>query len=668
MRFCIQRISKTESSKSLKKIENTPSAINLDSFVGILTPLLYRNEEIFMKVFKENMRIFEQGRTLMVGLKDGKSLESHDVIGPRGEGIIEKIVDELILALMAQWIKLSSLPQNEKFGGCNKRSNPLPLVPPAYSPLNISISDLLVLLADLVTSVPGLATCIHKFHLSTAVERVPTEMKSIVRYCLSEMKHVVTGETLHSTSFMTFLVHYLLTCQQIFPLESGPMEQSSSSSEIQSDEDKNKKDTILLLGKSIADSPAYLLAALLARPGDGRRRTMKEFLNAFKLHDHPLDTTEKLKAVSILSSTLQKYLTTHPAWKRSEMLVLPTKDLLDMMSTQKAYQLLSDDLCSISLDHPLAQQISLDLAAPLEVLIRKGISDIQTDSITTPISQQRKRLHNFDLSIQQCTQEVAVSSTPGPGGNSTEPHSRTESSQISNDLPIEVSMSEYVSPVDDQDFEHRDIYHSDGDDDPEEEDEVDDEDDDDDDEEEEDDDEDENSDDDDDHDEQGVSFYVDEDGGEMSSGDDEPQEEEEMDVVNPHQYDEPLHVEQGTAENEQEDGVDDEDEDEDEPADEHAENMVDHLLSMFSGSDIIIDDGHDVDEDQEDEDENPEEEGNVEQEMFLNGEIENPELESEFRRTANSPVDDEEGDDDDGGGIDPTFLVNRLEDDDVQLE
>jgi len=61
-------LSKTEISSGLKRQDN--SAITLESFLGILTPLLYRNEEIFLSVFKAHLRVFEHGRVLMVGLKD----------------------------------------------------------------------------------------------------------------------------------------------------------------------------------------------------------------------------------------------------------------------------------------------------------------------------------------------------------------------------------------------------------------------------------------------------------------------------------------------------------------------------------------------------------------------------------------------------------------------
>lgn len=657
MRFCIQRISKTESSNSLKRQDHLlPSAITLESFLGILTPLLYRNEEVFLSVFKAHLRVFEHGRVLMVGLKDSSQEISND---HKTEGHVQMIVDEVLMLIMFQWIRITSLQQDEIIVGCNRRSSP-PSVDSFASGLNLPLSDLLILLADLITSVPGLATCIHKFQLSHALERFPPEMHVFLKFCLSDMKHVITGDPLHSSSFLTFLVHYLLISQHTVgtsPLSANQApDQISQDGGVEETDQKRREMLASLLGKSMTDSPAYLVAALLARPGDGRRRTMKELLNALKIHDHHVDTTEKLKAVSILAATFQKYQTINPAWKRSEMLVVPTKELLEMMSLQKAYQTFSDILCAIRLDHPLAQQISLDLAVPLEILIRKGISDCPpvTDLISTPILHQRKRISHVDTSqiLPHISTSTNLSQPPTDLSHhptSVSAPSRTEQSQMNSDLPIEASMSEYIPRSDDQELDQV-MYQSDDGEEEEEEEEVDD--DDEDDEEEDDDaDEEEDEDDDDDHDDDpGVSFYADEDEAEMSS------EEEDDDESNQNMSGEfvQLPVQEEHA---GEDHTHDENQGDDDDA--HTENVVNHLFSVFNGA------PNEEEVDEEDDDNEEDGAGDVEQEVFLNGEMENPELESELRRMASSPAEYDDGDDDDPtGGLDSGYLVNHLEDDD----
>jgi hypothetical protein len=679
MRFCVQRISKTESSKSLKRLDSSlPTAITLESFLATLTPLLYRNEQIFMSVFRTHMRVIEFGRVLMVGLKDS-SQEPGPELGNRAEGYVQGIVDEILMLIMLQWIRLCSLQREEIFVGSNRKTD----VPPpieSSSKLNLSISDLLILLADLITSVPGLATCIHKFQLSSALERFGSESQSCLKYCLGDMKHVVTGEPLHSTSFLTFLVHYLLVSQFTMPNTSTPptpdplnvLDQSESESapviSVEESEKKKKETIASIVGKSIADSPAYLVAALLARPGDGRRRTMKELFNALKLHDHALDTTEKLKAISILATTIQKYQIVNPAWRRSEMLVVPTKDLLDMMSSQRAFQLLSDVLCAIRLDHPLAQQISLDLAVPLEILIRKGFPATQS------VPPQRRRSTLTDTSLSQ---NITSDEFPGPiiADQSpvllTEPVplQPTDHSQL-NDLPIEASISEYIPQADDHEFGDSVVYHSDeGEEEEEVEEEEEEEDDDEDDDEEEEDDDDEVDEDDDEDDQHpNVSYYVDEAADGMSS--DGEENNQNMDVVD-HDYPQvPVQDVINHHEGEEDDHEEDDEDDEDEDDDAHQEDLVDQFFSILTNGANHAGDAPDNDE--EDDLDNPDE-GNadVEQEIFLNGDLENPEIDSELRRMANSPVeDDDEGEDDDPvGGLDSGFLVNHLEDDDdVQIE
>jgi hypothetical protein len=669
MRFCIQRISKTESSTTgaLKRQDHlVPSAITLESFLGILTPLLYRNEEVFLAVFKAHMRVFEHGRVLMVGLKDASQEVSNE---HKTEGHVQMIVDEVLMLIMLQWIRITSLQQDEILIGCNRRSSP-PSIDSFASGLKLPLSDLLILLADLITSVPGLATCIHKFQLPHALERFAPEMHPVLKFCLSDMKHVVTGDPLHSSSFITFLVHYLLVSQHTVPHTASPSSTTNHGSDpegkVEEGDQKRKEMLTSVLGKSMTDSPAYLVAALLARPGDGRRRTMKELLNALKIHDHPVDTTEKLKAVSILAATFQKYQTVNPAWRRSEMLVVPTKELLEMMSFQKAYQTFSDVLCGIRLDHPLAQQISLDLAVPLEILIRKGISDCPpaTESAPTPAVHQRKRIAPVDTSSSSSQnpplEEFHASTSTDLSQPPTTPSAppRSEQIQLNSDLPIEVSMSDYIPRSDDQELDQVMYQSDDGEEEEEEEEEeVEDDDEEDDDEDDEDDDVDDDEDDDDQDDDPGVSFYADEeDEAEMSSEDEESNQNMNGEFVQVPAQDE------HRGEDHDHDGNEGEEDDE-----AHAEDVVDQILSVLSnGGGTEGGHGDEDDEEDDEDDENPEDgAGDVEQEIFLNGEMENPELESELRRMASSPAEYDDGDDDDPtGGLDAGYLVNHLEDDD----
>jgi hypothetical protein len=72
------------------------------------------------------------------------------------------------MLIMFQWIRISSLQQDEVSIGCNRRSGPPPSIDSFASALNLPLSDLLIFLADLITSVPGLVTCIQSMTYSPA--------------------------------------------------------------------------------------------------------------------------------------------------------------------------------------------------------------------------------------------------------------------------------------------------------------------------------------------------------------------------------------------------------------------------------------------------------------------------------------------------------------------
>lgn len=72
LKLCIQRLSTSDSKNSRKVDGAPPSTIPLESFIGVITPLLYRNEEIFMSVFKNQMKLFEHKGIVMVGINEKK--------------------------------------------------------------------------------------------------------------------------------------------------------------------------------------------------------------------------------------------------------------------------------------------------------------------------------------------------------------------------------------------------------------------------------------------------------------------------------------------------------------------------------------------------------------------------------------------------------------------
>jgi len=506
MKLCIQRVHKSETKGpfSYRQDENSDKQrVSLKRFLEMLCPLLYRNQYVFMKVFRSTMRVYTSRGTEFVTFKSAPAEATHSsssdtkctvtdnteqppsttpLLAPSHMAVVQSIVDELLVLLFRQWVRLGRIEQE---GAELKESN-----------IKLPIAEILIILGDLVTSVPGLATCLHKFDLVSVRQRLPEEVHDVLSMCLQNMRHAVTGEALNSTHFMAFLVHYLVVSKYTTVIGKSPVSESADTSSEDSVEKKESKTAALIVGSKISDAPSYLLAALVARPGDGRRRSLKELLGALKLHGCSLDSTDKLKAVAILATTIQGYHYLKPSWRQSEMLVLPTKDIFALMTSLKYYRVLSDAMCAIKLDHPLAHQAALFIAGPLETFIKKGLQDSEGTIGHAPVTESKR--------TSRC-RSSSVGSGDDPSNTATTDQTRVENStqsghsqELSDNLPIEDSNPEFASvpePSYHEDDVNSSFMHSE---DEEEEDEDDDDDDDDDDEDDELDDDDEDDDDDDD--------------------------------------------------------------------------------------------------------------------------------------------------------------------------
>ena len=513
MKCCVQRIHRNEvKSGYLPRSQRQQTQIALKTFLEMLSPLLYRNQSIFMEVFRENIRVTRpsDSSNLIVSLKESTSIcekgadhaadsvegaseavpaqphttpSSSDrpvvtTLTPSSQRIVQSVVDNLLVLICQQWTRFR-LAQREspdaQVVGCNQKSRPpaVLLDESAYM-IKLSLADLLVIVADLVSSVPGLATCIHKFNLTSSMERLPTTCHGVLRYCLEDMTHAVTGEALHSSYFVTFLVHYLIMAASLC----ASSDKSAKHTPPREDtlpvgtRDEEKESTIA--GKSFGEAPAYLLATLLARPGDGRRRCLKEIVSAFKLQHHTLDSTSKLQAVSVLASITNDYHTPKASWRRSEMLVLPTKEIHSMMASMKFHTVLSEALCAVSLEHPLALDVSLALAVPLDAMIRRKAHEnsergtdqaspepssssslsvsaaAATPSTSRPAMPTAPTSHEMDVqdTAERSGEEGRVTASGLRVRSMSDQHSEneTDTQRLLNDsLPIEDHSSEYAT-------------------------------------------------------------------------------------------------------------------------------------------------------------------------------------------------------------------------------
>jgi hypothetical protein len=363
-----------------KKAEDGDKKISLSEFSEIMAPLVFRDQIVFLKAMSAVAKVYQQTSSpssCFVELKDSsehnvstnsgsapsdwktptrKPSDEHASSQPSSHGAaagpspltVKAILDCLVIRVLGQWQAVVSKGDASEVSVVGE---------PSAVPSLLGIADLLTLMGDLICSAPGFTTCVHKYQYYPTAKKTRANPSAL----LSGMKHSITGESLHSTYFLTFVIHTLLSCDIHLPAR-----------KVSKDVDANKKQEGID-PKPLKEAACYLLACLVARPGDGRRRVLKELLGVLKLSGCPLDTTNRLKVTSSVTQCLQLILNPRSTWRARQMLVMPQRDVLIAVVSLKAYGILSEALCAISLDHPLAPKVSELIAAELEYLVRKGI-------------------------------------------------------------------------------------------------------------------------------------------------------------------------------------------------------------------------------------------------------------------------------------------------------
>jgi hypothetical protein len=351
--------------------------VPVKQFFEVMAPLVFRSQRVFLKAFKAGMKVSDDNCIIPLDSVSSKSsgkpsandkhADSQPVAKPtKAESsnaspvlapfaassphtaTMKRVLEVLGDKLLSQWlarvrftqVREDEWAQNEPY-------------------FILTMFDTLTIMGDLVCSVPGFATCVHSYMYSVTTKKTPRQ--EVLEATLAEQKHCITGEMLHSTNFITFLVHYLLQCDIKLAI---PQTLSTKPSEhILSENDF----------KAFKEAVYYLLAALAAKPGEGRRRVLKEILGALRLNGCSLDNTSQLKAVSSVTSCIQAILNPRPAWRQRSMLTIPHKDMVVALYSLKSHFILSEVLSSISMEHPMALQVSELIGTPLDFLIRRGV-------------------------------------------------------------------------------------------------------------------------------------------------------------------------------------------------------------------------------------------------------------------------------------------------------
>ena len=188
--------------------------------------------------------------------------------------VMQEVVEEIVTQIAVKWIMIMEIQKHSDRE--DQSALVLALQELRKVPLSsMSIANLLVVLSDLVSSLPALAITVLRFQLKKLkLLKYLDGIAGCVSKCIP-IKHALTGQPLTSTSFTSFVVHSLLLPQVNSSKtkskgKSAPEGAGDSSAEDSSAESKSIPDCDKIAGLDIKDSCCYLIAALASRQGTPR--------------------------------------------------------------------------------------------------------------------------------------------------------------------------------------------------------------------------------------------------------------------------------------------------------------------------------------------------------------------------------------------------------------
>jgi len=183
--------------------------------------------------------------------------------------LMQDVVEEVITQIVVKWIIISKsiVVVDENTTRDSTWLSELKTIPTS----TMSISNLLVLLSDLVSSLPAFAICVLRFQLKKlkALKVLESIMHDLPKFL--PIIHAVTGKPLTAGLFTTFLVHSLLLSNvgaKRSPKVKDPnLKGGATLTDETSNVGANIPDCDAIAGSDMRDSCCYLIAALASRPG-----------------------------------------------------------------------------------------------------------------------------------------------------------------------------------------------------------------------------------------------------------------------------------------------------------------------------------------------------------------------------------------------------------------
>lgn len=415
--------------------EKNPS-VPKKNFVQAITPLLCREPSSFLKAVAVTV-LFEKGRS--EDASDGKVT----LLSPQSRARNLRIVSDLLKkrrlshAIKSPLIRRSSMGKSKKSNGSPRSKTPVrshkrghtpkrakkekaehkerkeeEMKGPALSVTNLLINyvikssfpmdagnssddkipefgfeinflwtaDVIGILSDLVLAIPACATSIHRFRPSKSKSNRNSSSVSL------GVQHALGGCPAPPKTFVSFLLHSLLIQDRSCISEHQLWDEQSGNKE--ADEEKKKKKQFAFRRTKVSQASARLLFALVARPGEGRRRVITELVFALSggllglsgaspsaEHVFARPRSSEVHAIQAWGELCIGLAAPRNSGNNYDGNTTLSFEVIRMMLDAGVAHALLIAMHRVPLSHPRATSVMASLMLPFEVLTRTSVND-----------------------------------------------------------------------------------------------------------------------------------------------------------------------------------------------------------------------------------------------------------------------------------------------------
>ena len=356
---------KLSASHHITTSTGTQSRATLSRFLEAVAPLVLRNQTIFLQVLLEHFDLLKEHGVILLKLKPSFLKEPEDQMKPIKSESPARLQASQRHDPVAIRHKRNALLQETVESLCNQiveksaawfEGDDPETISKNLESIRVAI-NLLDLLADLVANLPICGLFVSRYRASVAHAK---KIASIVAFLI------------HRVMFSTTTV---------------------DSTEENVGKPQPLRKEVKRLGEELFDRISYFLAALMFRPGEGRKLVLDEIHSIlYSVHVDGLRAFVAEPGFERLLHACHKFIHPPSSWVARETFSLPVKEIVQALSDRRIYAKLLDIFSKLDLEKfPLKSKSLETMAWFFDSFIRKSAAlSVEVSLEVEPTSSKRK--------------------------------------------------------------------------------------------------------------------------------------------------------------------------------------------------------------------------------------------------------------------------------------